>query len=331
MEVRGLHDFWKGMTGRAEPGPFDVKRRVMLDALGLGIGQTFARFQDRPDWDVFAAWIIEMAGEPDPVRIARYHAWLDGAPPPPDVLERIAAIESMPPALDADEIAHWEEHGYVVFRNAASPDQAAAAAEEQQETIDAAAELLYGLAGGRPDDPESWYGRDVNSIMVEHFQAPILAEIRANPRIHKAFAQLYGTADLWTQIDRMSFNPPVRPGSPTLGARLHWDVSLIPPIPLFVQGIIYLTDTSPDQGALELVQGFHRRLEPWLAELGPDPDPRAVDLSSEAITVGAKAGDMVLWHQALPHGASPNRATLPRLALYLTMYPSDLEIREAWR
>ena len=317
-EVRGLRAFWEGMTGRAEPLPFDMKRRVMLDALGLGIGQTFARLRDRPDWDVFTAWIVEMAGAPDPVSIARYHAWLDRAPPPPEMLERIAGIDAMPPALDANDIAHWEEHGYVVLRGAASPDQAAAATA-----------LLYELVGARPDEPGSWYGRDTNSIMVEHFQAPILTEIRANPRVHKAFAQLLGTADLWVQIDRMSFNPPVRARSPSVGPRLHWDVSLVTPIPLFIQGILYLTDTRPDQGALELVPGFNRRIDDWLAKAGEEP--RSVDLSGEAITVGANAGDLVLWHQALPHGASPNRAALPRLAHYMTLYTPEMVIHPVWR
>jgi hypothetical protein len=318
-DVRGLHAFWAGMTGHAEPRPFAMQQRVMIDALGLGIGQTFARLGRQPDWAEFAAWIVETAGEPDPVSIARYHAWLDGAEPPRQIRELIAAVDAAPPALDAAEIAHWEEHGFVVLRGAASPEQAAAAAD-----------LLYRIAGARPDDPESWYGRDASSIMVEHFQAPILSEIHANPRIHKAFAQLLGTADLWAQIDRMSFNPPVRPGSPWPGLRLHWDVSLVSPIPLFIQGILYLTDTAPDQGALELVPGFHKRIDGWLEGLG-DADPRGIDLSAEAITVGAKAGDMVLWHQALPHGASPNRAALPRLAHYLTFYSPEYKAHSEWR
>jgi ectoine hydroxylase-related dioxygenase (phytanoyl-CoA dioxygenase family) len=132
------------------------------------------------------------------------------------------------------------------------------------------------------------------------------------------------------QIDRMSFNPPVRPGmvNPGLGHRLHWDVSLAPPVPLAIQGIMYLTDTSPDQGALELVPGFHRIIDEWVAG---QTDPRAVDLSGRAITVGGKAGDLVLWHQALPHGASPNRAVLPRLAHYMTMYRPDMTVAEEWR
>jgi len=318
-EVRGLRTFWERMSGDASAPAFGMPQRVMLDSLGLGLGQTMALFSGRPGWDAFLGWILDTAGAPDPIAIARYHAWLDGVPPPPEVRDRIVAIDAMPPVLSAEDIAHWETHGYVVLRGAATPDQAAEAAA-----------LLYRLAGAAPDDPESWYGRGVNTIMVEHFQAPVLSAIHARPRIHKAFAQLLGTADLWVQIDRMSFNPPVRPRSPSLGHRLHWDVGLIPPIPLAIQGILYLTDTSPDQGALELVPGFHRRIDDWLAHEAGD-DPRGVDLSGEAITVGAGAGDLVLWHQALPHGASPNRAALPRLAHYMTMYTPEMMVSADWR
>jgi len=305
------------MTGDTSMPAFGMPQRVMLDALGLGLGQTMAVFSHQPGWEAFQAWIVDTAGEPDPVATARYHAWLDGAPPPPEVREWIVAIDAMPPVLSAEDIAHWEEHGYIVLRSAATPDQAAEAAA-----------WLYGVTGATPDDPESWYGRGVNSIMVEQFQAPVLTAIHANARVHKAFAQLLGTADLWVQIDRMSFNPPVRARSPSVGPRLHWDVSLTPPVPLFIQGILYLTDTGPDQGALELVPGFHRRIDAWVAE---QADPRAVDLSGEAVTIGAKAGDLVLWHQALPHGASPNRASLPRLAHYMTLYTPEMTIHPEWR
>jgi hypothetical protein len=309
------------MTGNGPRSPLSIGRRIMLDALGLGLGETMSRFAHQPDWPTFSAWILENAGPPDPVAIARYHAWLDGTPPPQEVTDLFAAIEAMPDALDAEEIAHWDAHGYVVLRGAATPDQAADAAD-----------LLYRVTGATPDDPESWYGRGVGTIMVEHFQGDVLRDIHRNPRIHKAFAQLLGTTDLWLQNDRMSLNPPLRPdrSAPGLGHRLHWDVSLAPPVPLGIQGIMYLTDTSPDQGALELVPGFHHRVDAWVAAQG-EANPREVDLSDQAITIGAGAGDLVLWHQALPHGASPNRAHRPRLAHYLTMYTPDQVVHDEWR
>ncbi len=42
------------------------------------------------------------------------------------------------------------------------------------------------------------------------------------------------------------------------------------------------------------------------------------------------AGDLVIWHQALPHGASPNRANRPRVVQYINMFPTQYEEHEEW-
>jgi ectoine hydroxylase-related dioxygenase (phytanoyl-CoA dioxygenase family) len=46
--------------------------------------------------------------------------------------------------------------------------------------------------------------------------------------------------------------------------------------------------------------------------------------------IGGRAGDLVIWHQALPHGASPNRGTRPRLVQYVNMFPTRIEEHEEW-
>ncbi len=318
--VEGLTAFWERATLRAAPGPLTMAQRVMLDALGLGLEQSLGYLsRERPDRAAFERWVLDTAGPPDPLAIARYHAWLAGDPPPEPMRRRLREIEQAPDTLDATDLAHWESRGYVVLRSALSAEEVAAAGA-----------LLWRVAGAVPDDPASWYGERTNGIMVQHFQHPALEAARRSPRIHKAFAQLWGTADLWTIVDRLSFNPPLRARETFRPPRLHWDVSLATPIPFATQGILYLADTTADQGALELVPGFHRRIEAWLESLG-DQDPRQVDLSAEAITVPGGAGDLVIWRQDLPHGASPNRAACPRLAQYLNMYSPELTVHPDWR
>jgi ectoine hydroxylase-related dioxygenase (phytanoyl-CoA dioxygenase family) len=154
---------------------------------------------------------------------------------------------------------------------------------------------------------------------------------RRSPRIHKAFAQLWGTADLWSTTDRMSFSSPETPEHPFRGPHLHWDVSLTTPIPFATQGILYLTDTAAEQGAFTLVPGFHRRIEAWLAALPAGTDPRQLDLSEAARPIAAGAGDLVIWRQDIPHGASPNRSARPRLAQYVNMYSPARERQSVWR
>jgi len=319
LEVRGLHDLWESGTGRRHHAVV-THQRVLLDALGLGLEQTlqFLRLE-YPDYPVFEAWIEATAGAPDPVKIARYHATLDGLPPPEPVQALLDKIDAAPPVLDAADLAHWEREGYVILRGAITPGEAAAAAE-----------LVWRTVGASPSDPDSWYVQRSSGIMVQHFQGEAMEAPRRSMRVHKAFAQLWGTADLWHLVDRLGFNPPERPGYTFRATQIHWDVSIAQPIPFSTQGILYLTDTAADQGALQLVPGFHRRLaEGWLESIA-DADPREHDFSRDAVPIAANAGDLIIWRSDIPHGASPNRATLPRLVQYVTMYSAELTPNPVW-
>ena len=292
---------------------------MLLDTLGLGLEQTYTYLRQHPDYAAFEAWILDTAGLPDPLTIARYHAWLDHGPAPDAIAQRLRTIEEAASVFDAADLAHWEAEGYVILRHAITAEQAKAAEA-----------LLWRRLEARADDPESWYGPRTNGIMIQLFQDPALEAARRSPRVHKAFAQLWGTADLWMTIDRMSFNPPERPGRKFPGPDLHWDVSLMLPMPFATQGILYLTDTSADQGALQVVPGFHHRLKGWLESIG-DANPREIDLKAEARTIAAGAGDLIIWRQELPHGASPNTTDRPRMAQYVNMYSGDLESHPVWR
>ncbi|KQT47923.1 phytanoyl-CoA dioxygenase [Methylobacterium sp. Leaf456] len=300
-----------------KPAPSQMADRILLDLLGLGIEQAYRHLgQTRPDFDAFADWVVATAGPPNSEKIARYNAWVAGDPVPEATARALAAIDAMVPVLEADDLAQWERLGYVVLRRAIEPDEAAAAEA-----------LLWRLLDARADDPSGWYGPRTNGIMIQHFQDPALEVARRSPRIHKAFAQLYGTSDLWSSTDRMGFNPPEHEGYRFPGPHLHWDMSLASPRPLSTGGILYLTDTDANQGALQVVPGFHHRLDGWLAEIG-DADPRRIDLSAEAVPIPARAGDLVIWRHELPHGASPNTADRPRMVQYVNRYrPDEIEQR----
>lgn len=317
--VRGLHDYWAMVTGQGAPLP-EMQSRILLDVLGLGLEQTIMFVgQERPDYSDFEAWILATAGHPDPELLARYTAWLDGAPVPAATAAHLRSIDDMEPVLDADDLAHWDEHGYVIVRQAITRAEAKAAED-----------LLWRVAGADPADPTTWYGQRNNGIMVQVFQDPALEPGRRSLRGHKASAQLWGTADLWSTVDRMSFNPPERPGRGFQGPGLHWDVSLSLPIPFATQGVLYFTDTSEDQGAFRLVPGFHHRIDSWLNDLG-DTDPRSISLDAEAKPIAANAGDMIIWRQDLPHGASANRTDRPRMVQYVTMYSADYRSQPTWK
>lgn len=293
--------------------------RIALNTLGVAVEElreVLARFETVDD---LLAWSEVRSGGLDIEALGRFEAVLAGAPVPVGVRRRIEAVEAAEPVLDADDLRFWDENGYVIVPAVITP------AETQ-----ALADVVWRTVGADPDDPATWRLTD-HGIMVQLFQHPALTPARTSPRLAKAFAQLWGTADLWTSLDRVSFNPPVRPGVEFPGPRLHWDISLVPPVAFQLQGMIYLTDTAAEQGAFEVVPGLHKRIDAWLGGLGEGVDPRQVDLSAQARRIAANAGDLIIWHSALAHGASPNTGDRPRLAQYVTQYPATLRSAERWR
>lgn len=318
QEIEGLRDFWAGMIGGAPVSP-PVPLRPLFDTLGLGLEQAISHCgRERPDWDAFVAWILSTAGKPDPAALSRYGAWYRGEVAPEAERVRQAAVMATAPVFSDAEIATWERDGVIVLRNAIAPDDAAAIATH-----------LWTLKGATPDDPTSWYGGREGGIMVQQFQHPAMDVPRRALRVHRAFAQLYGHADLIASCDRLSFNPPVTKAYAFPGPDLHWDTNLASPIPFETQGILYLTDTAGDQGALRVVPGFHHRLLAWLESLD-GRNPRDVDLADEAVAIAGGAGDLVIWRQELPHGASANLAKVPRMAQYVNLYPMHRSDTRAW-
>lgn len=319
-QLPGLRAYWSRQVHGGGGSLVDaIADRLLFDTLRLGNRQVL-RFllETRPDFDRFCRWIIDTAGPPDGLLLDRYRAFHEGRTPGDEARAMLAAIDAMPPVFSADDLTRWDERGIIVLRQAIPPDMVAAAAA-----------VVWDAAGARPDDPASWMAEAADGIMIPFYRHPALDAVRAHARIHKAFAQLWGTADLWMAIDLVGFNAPVTASCGFRGAPLHWDVSLVRPIPFATQALLYLSDTAADQGAFRAVPGFQHRIDRWLDALD-GADPRAIDLSAEAESIPGKAGDLVIWRQDLPHGASPNLGPSPRLVQYLTMYPPDLVAQAEW-
>ena len=320
--ARRVEALWRRARGgkrRPLTGADRTLDRIALNTLGVSteeLREVLPRFDTLDD---LLAWSAARAGGLDLEALDRFEAVLAGAPAPGTVRRRIEALEAAPPVLGEEALRAWDEDGYVIVPAVITPNE-----------VQALADVAWTFVGADPGDPATWRLTD-HGIMVQLFQHPALKPARTSPRLLKAFAQIWGTADLWTSLDRVSFNPPVGPAVEFPGPRLHWDISLVPPVKFQVQGMIYLTDTTAEQGAFEAVPGFHRRIDAWLEGLGEGVDPRGVDLSTEARRIAANAGDLVIWHSALPHGASPNTGDRPRLAQYVTQYPATLHPADRWR
>lgn len=326
LGVMHLKRFWsRTLAERAGKGQQTASERVadktLLYGIHAGIHETLAfLMQNAPTFGQFEAWVLEInGGWLDPVRVTRINAALAGS------LDRgmAPATGSADAALTARDLVFWDQNGYVVLRNAVTADQCRAAAQ-----------AIYEFLGADPSKPETWYNNPAgHTIWVSVLRHPAFLANRESRRIHSAFAQLWGRTDLWTSVDQGGFNPPERAGWPFPGPHLHWDESIAEPVPLGMAGILYLTDTASDQGAFRCVPGFHRQLARWLAELPPDTDPRDHRILNTlpAVAVAGSAGDLVIWHQGLPHGSSPNRSNRPRVVQYLTMLPSRWDFNPVWR
>lgn len=229
--------------------------------------------------------------------------------------------------LDDTDWKFWEENGYVIVPQAVPP-----------ENLDAVVQAIWEFQEMDPNDPETWYRepppqrvmRELSrSGMVELYHHQSLWDNRQYPRVYGAFVDLLGTEKLWVSIDRVNLNPPSRPGWDFDGF-IHWDIdTTLRPLPFQVQGVLSLTDTTANQGGFQCVPGFHRKLEEWARTQPPDRDPMRPDLTGlEVCPVETRAGDLLIWHSALPHGTSRNRSDQPRLAQYITMFPAQEENEE---
>jgi hypothetical protein len=319
LGVLHLKRYWSKIL-RAQAGlsaPIeDAADNTLLCGVNAGFHEIAEFLMTGPTFDELEAWILQInGGALNTARVSRINAALSGTLDP--------GVAPDPGILSAEDLAHWDRDGYVVLHDAATPTQ-----------CDAAAQTIYTFIGADPADPATWYANPRgHSIWVALLRHPAFQAIRESPRIHTAFAQLWNRNDLWVSIDQGGFNPPERPGWQFPGPRLHWDVSIAQPVPLGMQGILYLTDTAANQGAFTCIPGFHRRLASWLEELPPAADPRSHEILDElpAIPIPGRAGDLIIWHQGLPHGSSPNRSTRPRVAQYIKMAPSQFDVNPVWR
>jgi Phytanoyl-CoA dioxygenase (PhyH) len=320
LGVPYLKRFWARQRasrggGNHHPSNADDLRadNVLLAGLRLGIRETLDfLITGTPSFEEFETWVLtKNGGAVDPARVERLNSALRG--------DGTFALESIlaEPVLSPADLAFWDEHGYVAVKSAVSAASCRTAVE-----------AIFSYAGMSMEQPDSWYKGGLWIPLAQH--AALWAN-RNSPRIHTAFAQIWNRRDLWINVDVCGVNPPLRPGYSFQGTPLHWDMTLAPPLQFGTQGILYLTDTDAHQGAFSCVPGFHRRLEAWLKELPADADPRDMaPRELRATPIAGEAGDLIIWHQALPHGATPNLGASPRVVQYLNMFPSQHEVNAKW-
>ena len=167
---------------------------------------------------------------------------------------------------------------------------------------------------------------DISGGMVEIYQHQALWDNRQYPKVHQAFAEIWGDEKLWVSLDRANMKPPAREDRPEWCNKgmIHWDVDTTQqPVAFGVQGVLYLTDTAEDQGGFQCVPGFHRMFDEWVKTQPADRNTRKPNLTGLTVeSIAGQAGDLLIWHRLLAHGNGHNRSDRPRLAQYITMKPA---------
>jgi hypothetical protein len=308
-------------TGKLAPDALQEEwntDNTLLAALGLGLEQTIKQvFHSCENFEAFEQWVREVnGGKLVQEKIDAFNQSIINSS------GQVAAIDPKEKILTIDDLNFWKENGYIIIKEAISKKDCA-------DTVDLVCDHIH----IKKDDPSTWYNVHPakQGIMVQLFQDPLLEKNRQSKKIRSAYEQLWGRKDIWLNTDRVGFNPPETDTWTFPGPDLHWDVSLQLPVPFGLQGILYLTDTATNQGAFTLVPGFQNRVESWLNGLAPGINPREENIHAlGAIPIAANAGDFIIWHQALPHGSSPNTSLVPRYVQYINYAPIDMEIREKW-
>lgn len=299
---------WLGLLSEQQKQQEWALDTAVLDACGIGLENGLTALYQYQQFDDFKEFISPFLQNADIELINRQLKLL---------LAPTALNVGSPPQklLSEAQLLHWQQYGYLVVPALLSPQQCAESCA-----------AIWQYLQASPDDKQSWYPKERHrqNIMLQLFRHPALDANRQQPLLPQIFAELWQRTDLVVSTDRVSFNPPETAGWRFPGPDLHWDLPLKAPVPFGTQALIYLTDTTEEQGAFCCVPGFHLEIERWLAERQGQTELQLQqqhwsDWPVKAIA--AKAGDLIIWHHALPHGASANKGKTPRLVQYINMYP----------
>lgn len=224
--------------------------------------------------------------------------------------------------LSEDEWKFWIENGYVVIKNVVPKEQVAKLAD-----------LLWEFEGKDPNNKETWYTPPLsemkmkelsNTGMVEIYHHQYLWDNRQFPKVHQAFADIWGTEKLWVTIDRANLNFPVRPGHEYKGF-IHWDYDPETK-PQNVQGVLALADQMDENmGGFQCIPELFRTYDTWKLSQPDDRDHFKPDTTGFTPTkVKMRAGDLLIFNSLQPHGIRVNNSgDKVRMAQYISMMPAD--------
>ncbi|MEL6288294.1 MAG: phytanoyl-CoA dioxygenase family protein [Pseudomonadota bacterium] len=223
--------------------------------------------------------------------------------------------------LTKDQIAQFEDDGFVVVPNVLAPEMI-------QSLIERFEPLFAGTfeTGLQPDEWNWRTGRDRDDVTRQICNAwkadTRVRKVVTRPDIGRACALLRGWPGARINQDNVIWKPP---GARALG--FHQDDSYqawIEPAEMMTCWIT-LDDTSADGGTIEYVRGSHRwPVSPPISAFHAPDDPFA-DMRVAAAAAGfdapemcpieVRAGTAVIHHGRTWHGSQSNRGQSPRRSI----------------
>lgn len=211
-------------------------------------------------------------------------------------------------ALDEDQVAFFEENGYLLLKNVFDEDEVVALGDELDRMIDEWAEEDLGWGGDWREeylDPDQ---REATSLIHLHdlqFYSETFARAVQDSRLVTPVAQLIGPS-VELHHTTLHAKPPEK-GSPF---PMHQDWAFYQHEgPEYVDALIHVDDVPSEKGPLQFVEGSHAQgaLEHVTGE-GQAPhlptDEYGLDGADE---VPAEAGDVILMSYFTIHGSGLNR------------------------
>lgn len=261
-------------------------------------------------------------------------------------------VSTVEPALSTDQVEAFDRDGFIVLKGVLGRDEA----DRLRQTIidliprDLNIPWPWGINGGRIKPYHEGYHEQTTRAGHEDdgmFDTPELIPLLVNETVYRAAAQLMGRPNLRVQDgtigitlrnDESNFATGGRresdvdaSGKSTMSQPLHVDPSIPDSEDNFtfsasemqVGAIYYLTDVEPKGGGLFAVPGSHRTVQQLCeaSDQGRHLNNGWLDISGfpEPIEVTGQAGDVILTHYLIAHGASYNRRARTRVA-YFTRY-----------
>ncbi|KUY28553.1 phytanoyl-CoA dioxygenase family protein [Elizabethkingia ursingii] len=232
--------------------------------------------------------------------------------------------------LSEEDWKFWITQGYVIIKNTVPKEQ-----------VKKLADYLWKYENKDPNVSETWYRTSSkmkmselnNTGMVEIYNHQYLWDNRQYPKVHQAFADIWGTDKLWVTIDRANLNFPIRPDYEYKGF-IHWDYDPETK-PQNVQGVLALADqTDENMGGFQCIPELFRNYDTWKLTQPKDRDRFKPDITGfTPIKVKMEAGDLLIFNSCQPHGIRPNNSNKVRIAQYISMMPAEENNEEmrTWR